>query len=74
MRQLLAEVCLVNGQDVGNYDGSLPGVAGVPVYQGMTGGHDYLFEYHDSRAADYAMRDYKDEVWKVTDNPLDGTH
>jgi hypothetical protein len=69
MHQLHIEVC---GSEA--YDRVLPSVAGVSVKVGMTGGSDYLFEYHDTKQEDYAARDYKDEVWKVTDNPLDGTH
>lgn len=73
MRQLWLEVTARPGIASG-YDGVLPSVAGVPVRCGMTGGHDYVLEYHDTRDEDHAMRDYKDEVWKVADNPLDGTH
>ena len=74
MRQLWVEVTQVKGHDVGGYDGSLPRVAGVPVRQGMTGGNDYVFEYHDSNAESFAARDAMDRVFKVQDNPLDGTH
>lgn len=61
--------------EVGAFDGKLPlGVAGVPMKVGMTGGQDYVFEYHDTRAEDHAARDWRGQVWKVQDNPLDGTH
>jgi hypothetical protein len=73
MHSLLIEVTSAQGR-APQYDGVLPSVAGVQVKVGMTGGSDYLFEYHDTKAQDYQARDYKDEVWKVTDNPLDGTH
>ena len=72
MRALWAEVCTVQGQSIPMYDGSLPPVAGVAVREGMTGGNDYVFEYHDTAAADHAARDAS--VFKVQDNPLDGTH
>jgi hypothetical protein len=57
-----------------NYDGVLPSVAGVAVRVGMTGGHDYTFEYHETMAIAHAARDVMGKTWKVTDNPLDGTH
>ena len=73
MHTLWLEVTGVVGGQQG-YDGKLPSVAGVPVRSGMTGGHDYVFEYHDSNAESYAARDAMDRVFKVQDNPLDGTH
>lgn len=69
MHKLLAEVC---GAD--RYDGKLPSVAGCKVKVGSTGGSDYLFEYFDSNAEAYQARDAMDKVFKVQDNPLDGTH
>lgn len=62
----------MQGTQVPMYDGSLPSVAGVSVHVGSTGGDDYVFEYHDSAAQAYAARDAS--VFKVQDNPLDGTH
>jgi len=56
------------------FDGVLPSVSGVRVRVGMTGGHDYTFEYHDSRAKGEAARIAMDRVFKVQDNPLQGTH
>ena len=74
MHTLWLEVTGVIGGQQG-YDGKLPSVAGVPVKAGMTGGHDYVFEYHDGgNAASHAARDAMNKVFKVQDNPLDGTH
>jgi hypothetical protein len=74
MHALWFEVTAVTGGRSG-YDGNLPSVAGVAVRVGMTGGSDYAFEYHETRALDHAMRDAKDaQGWRVVDNPLDGTH
>lgn len=73
MHSLLIEV--TSAQDrAPQYDGVLPSVAGVQVKVGMTGGSDYLFEYFDSAAEAYQARDAMDQVFKVQDNPLDGTH
>ena len=69
MHALWCEVCGPRA-----FDGVLPPVAGVRVLQGMTGGHDYTFEYHDSRAEDHAARDWKQDVFPLVDNPLEGTH
>jgi hypothetical protein len=74
MHTLWLEVTAVTGGR-SNYDGRLPSIAGLPVRVGMTGGHDYAFEYHAMRALDHAMREAKDaQGWHVRDNPLDGTH
>ena len=73
--QSTADDMIALWHEVGAFDGNLPlGVAGVPMKIGMTGGQDYVFEYHNTRAQDYAARDWKSEVWPLVDNPLHGTH
>ena len=74
MRALWIEVTTAEGKLLPQYDGSLPSVAGVSVRQGMTGGNDYVFEYFDTDAEAHQARDIMDKVFKVQDNPLDGTH
>ena len=74
MRALWREVTTVEGKLLPQYDGSLPSVAGVAVREGMTGGADVVFEYYDTPAEAHAARDKMDRVFKVQDNPLDGTH
>lgn len=74
MRALWREVCTAQGRSTPMYDGSLPSVAGVQVREGSTGGNDYVFEYFDSNAEAHAARDIMDRVFRVQDNPLDGTH
>ncbi len=74
MRALWREVTTVEGTLMPRYDGSLPSVAGVAVREGMTGGADVVFEYYDTAHEAYAARDRMNQVFKVQDNPLDGTH
>jgi hypothetical protein len=73
MHALWFEVTAVTGGR-SNYDGQLPTIAGLRVKVGSTGGADYAFEYHESRAFDHAARDVMGKQWQVVDNPLDGTH
>ena len=74
MHALWCDVTMVpNTRKVG-YDGKLQSVAGVSVHVGMTGGQDYVFEYFDTAAESYQARDVMDKLFKVQDNPLDGTH
>lgn len=72
MHTLWLEVTAVTGGGQPRYDGTLPSIAGLPVRVGMTGGHDYAFEYHATQALDHAARDAS--TWRVQDNPLEGTH
>jgi hypothetical protein len=74
MHALWAEVCNVPNTQRTGYDGKLPSVAGVSVHVGMTGGDDYVFEYFDTPAESHQARDVMDALFKVQDNPLDGTH
>ena len=74
MHTLWAEVCNVPNVQRTGYDGKLPGVAGVSVRVGMTGGADYVFEYFDTPSESHQARDVMDRLFKVQDNPLDGTH
>ncbi len=73
MHALWFEVTAVVGGRSG-YDGRLPGVGGLRVNVGMTGGADYVFEYHDTQAQSFAARDIADKYFQVQDNPLAGTH
>lgn len=77
MRALWFEVTTVTGGryhgQVG-FDGVLPSIAGVAVREGSTGGNDYVVELHESAAESYAARDAMDRLFRVQDNPLDGTH
>ncbi len=74
MRALWREVCTVEGRSTPQYDGSLPSVAGVKVREGMTGGQDYVIEHFDTAAESHKARDIMNPVFRVQDNPLDGTH
>lgn len=57
---------------VSYYDGTIPAIAGVPVCVGSTGGQDYAFEMYAVPADAEKLRAARG--FKVSDNPLHGTH
>lgn len=63
------------GQNGQPWDGVLPKyIAGIPCREGMTGGQDYVIEYFETDEQAHVARVVKDVMFKVSDNPLFGTH
>lgn len=69
-----ADMCALWQRMAGDdWDGVLNvAIAGVPMFVGSTGGHDYLFEYYETR--DEAERARLRSSFNPVDNPLQGTH
>lgn len=64
------DICTNRG--VVYYDGVLPALAGVPLCTGSTGGADYAIELYANEADAEKLRAARG--FKVSDNPLHGSH
>ena len=58
-----------------SWDGVIPKyIAGVPCRKGSTGGQDYVIEFFETDEQANLARQIKNGVFRVSDNPLYGTH